>query len=370
MTTIINGSSPSITFSDGSAQTSATRPFLNRIINGAMVIDQRNAGASFSSSSNGVYSLDRWYNQNNTGGTRFSVQQDAGAVTPPAGFTDYLGVTTASAYTVGSSDVIGIGQYIEGYNIADLGWGTANAKTVTLSFWVRSSLTGTFGGSLHDGNAATAFYPYTYTISAANTWEYKTVTVVGPTIGAWQATNSRGLSVLFNLGTGATFSGAAGSWSASSNYAPTGAVSVVATSSATFYITGVQLEVGSTATSFDYRPYGTELNLCLRYTFVGTSDVLTTVFGRGATTAYSQIVLPVQMRASPTPTISGSLFVTGNGNSGGDITATSPTVSANGLSNIGGRMDIAGYNSALTNNIIYCGTSQGASGKITFSAEL
>jgi len=296
--------------------------FRNRIINGAMVIDQRNAGASFSSSSNGVYSLDRWYNQNNTGGTRFSVQQDAGAVTPPAGFTDYLGVTTASAYTVGSSDVIGIGQYIEGYNIADLGWGTANAKTVTLSFWVRSSLTGTFGGSLHDGNAATAFYPYTYTISAANTWEYKTVTVVGPTIGTWQATNSRGLSVLFNLGTGATFSGAAGSWSASSNYAPTGAVSVVATSSATFYITGVQLEVGSTATSFDYRPYGTELVLCQRYYQTIGEGTKGSEYGLAAsglvissTAALFTMLCPVVMRSTPTASVSGTATARHSGGS-------------------------------------------------------
>ena len=292
---------------NGSITANAVTPSVNmknRLINSAMVIDQRNAGASFSSSVNGVYSLDRWYNQNNTSGTRFSVQQNAGNVTCPNGFSNYLGVTTASAYTVGSTDVIGIGQYIEGYNIADLGWGTANAKTVTLSFWVRSSLTGTFGGSLHEGGAATAFYPYTYTISAANTWEYKTVTVVGPTIGTWQTTNSRGLSVLFNLGTGATFSGAAGSWSASPNYAPTGVVSVVGTSSATFYITGVQLEVGSTATSFDYRPYGTELALCQRYYYKTKPAAFSSISSGGynsSTTAFQGFLqFPVTMRIAPT----------------------------------------------------------------------
>jgi len=298
---------------NGSITANAVTPSVNmknRLINSAMVIDQRNAGASFSSSVNGVYSLDRWYNQNNTSGTRFSVQQNAGNVTCPNGFSNYLGVTTASAYTVGSTDVIGIGQYIEGYNIADLGWGTANAKTVTLSFWVRSSLTGTFGGSLHEGGAATAFYPYTYTISAANTWEYKTVTVVGPTIGTWQTTNSRGLSVLFNLGTGATFSGAAGSWSASPNYAPTGVVSVVGTSSATFYITGVQLEVGSTATSFDYRPYGTELALCQRYyevlTYNANSEIVSSYLLTGSFYK-SYWYFKVNKRASPTITlVSGS----------------------------------------------------------------
>ena len=328
---------------NGSITANAVTPSVNmknRLINSAMVIDQRNAGASFSSSVNGVYSLDRWYNQNNTSGTRFSVQQNAGNVTCPNGFSNYLGVTTASAYTVGSTDVIGIGQYIEGYNIADLGWGTANAKTVTLSFWVRSSLTGTFGGSLHEGGAATAFYPYTYTISAANTWEYKTVTVVGPTIGTWQTTNSRGLSVLFNLGTGATFSGAAGSWSASPNYAPTGVVSVVGTSSATFYITGVQLEVGSTATSFDYRPYGTELALCQRYfqrteqyaANTGSSVSFTNYIGLSVSAfnwLWHSISFPVTMRTSPTVTTSDFAGNTGkisvwNSSGGGYSTNINP----------------------------------------------
>jgi hypothetical protein len=333
---------------NGSITANAVTPSVNmknRLINSAMVIDQRNAGASFSSSVNGVYSLDRWYNQNNTSGTRFSVQQNAGNVTCPNGFSNYLGVTTASAYTVGSTDVIGIGQYIEGYNIADLGWGTANAKTVTLSFWVRSSLTGTFGGSLHEGGAATAFYPYTYTISAANTWEYKTVTVVGPTIGTWQTTNSRGLSVLFNLGTGATFSGAAGSWSASPNYAPTGVVSVVGTSSATFYITGVQLEVGSTATSFDYRPYGTELALCQRYyyqtwgfgtfTNVGGGNVCHVLPSPNNASSNGASSFPVFMRAAPTITLYDSLGASGN--------VSQPAV-ANGLAATAGSISIGGFN--------------------------
>jgi hypothetical protein len=238
--------------------------FKNRIINGDMGIDQRNNGASFSSSANGAYNLDRWYNQNNSSGTRFTVQQNAGSVTPPAGFRNYLGVTSTSSYSVASTDVIAIGQKIEGFNTADLMWGTANASPITFSFWVRSSLTGTFGGSVsnNDGNR---FYAYTYTISAANTWEQKTVSLAGDTTGTWNITNGAGIQLLFNLGTGATYSGAAGSWTGSPFYAPTGATSVVGTNGATFYITGVQLEKGSNATSFDYLPYGTELALCQRY---------------------------------------------------------------------------------------------------------
>jgi hypothetical protein len=248
---------------------SSTFGFKNRIINGAMVIDQRNAGASVSGTT-GVYTLDRWKVQNNSGAARFNVQQNAGSVTPPAGFKNYLGITSTSAYSVAAGDIIAIQQFIEGYNIADLAWGTASAATITFSFSVRSSLTGTFGGSLVEGAAGGALYPFTYTISAANTWEQKTVTVAGPTIGTWNSTSGAGIQLLFSMGTGSTFTGAAGAWTTSSFYAPTGATSVVGTNGATFYITGVQLEKGSTATAFDYRPYGTELALCQRYYYQHT----------------------------------------------------------------------------------------------------
>jgi hypothetical protein len=248
----------------GYANLPNTFGFKNRIINGAMVIDQRNAGASVSGTS-AVYTLDRWTVQNNSGAARFNVQQNVNSVTPPAGYNYYLGVTSTSAYTVASTDVIGIQQFIEGYNIADLAWGTASAAPVAVSFWVRSSLTGTFGGCLIESNVGTAFYPFTYTISAANTWEQKTVTVPGPTIGTWNSTNARGTQVLFNLGTGSTYIGAAGAWTANAYYAPTGATNFVATNAATWYVTGVQLEKGSTATSFDYSSIGQELMLCQRY---------------------------------------------------------------------------------------------------------
>jgi hypothetical protein len=280
----------------------------NRIINGNMVIDQRNAGASFSSSANGAYNLDRWYNQNNSGGTRFTVQQDAGAVTPPAGFTDYLGVTSTSAYTVASTDVIAIGQKIEGFNTADLAFGTASAKTITISFWVRSSLTGTFGGSVsnNDGNR---FYAYTYTISAANTWEYKTVTVTGDLTGTWNTTTGAGIQLLFNLGTGSTYTGTAGSWTGSPFYAPTGATSVVGTNGATFYITGVQLEVGTQATTFTTAggSYGAELALCRRYftkyyqntTGVTNDSGVFTMSNWNGTEAYGTNWYQVSMRSAP-----------------------------------------------------------------------
>jgi len=235
----------------------------NRIINGDMRIDQRNAGASVTNISGGVFSSDR-FNCYGTQATKYTVQQNAGAVTPPEGFTNYLGATSSSAYSVLVGDWFAIRQICEGYNVADLGWGTADAKTVTLSFWVRSSLTGTFGASIYNG-IGNRSYPFTYTISVANTWEKKTVTIAGDTTGTWATTNSGSLTVNFSLGSGTTVSGTAGAWAGAFYTSATGATSVVGTSGATFYITGVQLEVGENATPFEYRMYSQELAMCQRY---------------------------------------------------------------------------------------------------------
>jgi len=235
----------------------------NRIINGDMRIDQRNAGASVTNVVGPLYSIDRFWTFG-TQASKFTAQRNAGGVTPPVGFTNYLGITSSGAYSVSSSDFFQLYQSIEGFNTADFGWGTASAQTVTLSFWVRSSLTGTFGGSLLNG-ASNRVYPYSYNISAANTWEQKTVTIPGDTSGTWLTDNGAGIYLGFNLGSGSAHSGTAGLWSSTAYRAPTGATSVVGTSGATFYITGVQLEAGSVATPFEHRQYGQELVLCQRY---------------------------------------------------------------------------------------------------------
>ena len=296
---------------NGSITSNAVTPSVNmksRIINGAMVIDQRNAGASVTPTS-GTYTLDRWVAYLSQT-SKLTIQQNAGSVTPPAGFTNYLGVTSSSAYSVISTDEFNINQPIEGFNVADLGWGTANAKTVTLSFWVRSSLTGTFGGCLRNG-AVSRSYPFSYTISAANTWEQKSITVAGDTTGTWATNNTTGLFVTIGLGNGSSTSNTAGAWAAGNFTNATGATSVVGTNGATFYITGVQLEVGSTATSFDYRPYSTELALCQRYYWKwnsegGSSTYLCGAFSYGTTQVYGVVKLPVTMRTTPNLTTSGT----------------------------------------------------------------
>jgi hypothetical protein len=172
--------------------------------------------------------------------------------------------TTSADASLGATQICYVGQKIEGLNVADLAWGTASAATVTISFWVRSSLTGTFGGAVSN-NAFVRSYPFTYTISTANTFEQKTITIAGDTTGTWPTDNGSSIQLFIGLGVGSTYSGTAGAWAGSGYISATGATSVIGTNGATFYITGVQLEKGSTATSFDVRSYGTELALCQRY---------------------------------------------------------------------------------------------------------
>jgi hypothetical protein len=296
----------------------------NRIINGDMRIDQRNAGASVATTNiaGEGYTLDRWYYRNLVA-SKYTIQQNAASVTPPTGFTNYLGCTSTSAYTVGTSEFFTVGQYIEGYNISDLAWGTASAKTVTLSFQVYSSLTGTFGGVVAN-NGFTRCYPFSYTISSANTWTSISITIAGDTSGTWLTTNGLGLAVRFSLGTGSGFSGTAGAWTSSTVVSATGAVSVVGTNGATWYVTGVQLEVGSTATPFERRLYGQELINCQRYyqQFGGYTSANwgnCQISGSGASSA--TLAFLVTMRTTPALTVVGTGY-TAQDNSLGPVTAT------------------------------------------------
>jgi hypothetical protein len=303
MTVSINGTS-GLVFNDASTQATAATGFgfKNRLINGAMQISQRN-GTSSVTPTNAEYTLDRW-KAFNSQSSKFTVQQDAGGVTPPAGFTDYLGITSTASTTVGAGDFFFIDQRIEGFNVSDLGFGTANAQPITISFWVRSSLTGTFTGGLVN-SANSRGYGFTYVISAANTWEQKSVTIAGDTTGTWLTNNGVGLTLIFGFGCGATFTTPTnGSWQGGNYFAGgSGGTSVVGTNGATLYITGVQLEKGSTATSFDYRPYGTELALCQRYFYMvarGNSINFAASNYWGTTEINAYIPFKVSMRTTPT----------------------------------------------------------------------
>jgi hypothetical protein len=348
MTTSIGGTT-GITFPDASVQNTAATGFgfKNRIINGAMVIDQRNAGASITPAT-GAFLVDRWQYAA-TQASKFTAQQTPSATETgfatrvSAGFTNYQALTVASAVSVGAGDTFYLKQTIEGFNVADLAWGTANAKTVTLSFLAYSSLTGTFGGSLFNSSGARS-YPFSYSIPTANTWTQISVTIAGDTSGTWLTTNGIGIAVNFGLGSGSTFTTTANAWAAGTYVQPNSTVSVVGTSGATFYITGVQLEKGSTATSFDYRPYGTELALCQRYLPAATGNYCLQGQCASTTQAYLIYKFPVTARTAPT----------GISTSGG----TGQTITNSSMGNVA--LSAIAFSSGETNSgMVFCTVASG-----------
>ena len=282
--------------------------FRNRIINGNMQVAQRGTSVTVNDAA-AFFAMDRWECQGQTSDGVYTVAQSS---TAPTGFVYSLlaTVTTADA-SLGATQSYSIRQKIEGFNISDLMWGTANAKTITLSFWVRSSLTGTFGGALINGDFSRA-YPFTYAISTANTFEYKTITIAGDTTGTWSTDNSTGIVVNFSLGAGSSRLGTAGAWVGSNNQGATGQTNVIATSAATLYITGVQLEAGEQASGFEFMPIDVNLGRCQRYfiKYSNAADPYTffaTGVGGNSNTANMSFHHPVRMRAAPTLSISGIL---------------------------------------------------------------
>jgi len=338
--------------------------FRNKIINGAMVIDQRNAGAALTvNSGTDFFPVDRFLAVGTATSGVFTVQRSS---TAPTGFINsILATVTTTDASLAATDQYYISQIIEGLNVADLAWGTASAATVTLSFWVYSSLTGTFGGAIRN-SAQNRSYPFTYTISSANTWEQKSVTIAGDTSGTWLTTNGKGLDITWTLGLGSTFSGTAGAWAGANYKGASGVTNVMATNGATFYITGVQLEEGTTASPFEYRQYGTEFMLCQRY-----YQTIGALNGIGNFYSVNQIQaafpIPIPMRSAPTVGATGTLNFTDTG--------ANYTQSASGL---------AGTNATTTDCYIYVGnltsitayrpywySSYNSSSKlITMSAEL
>jgi hypothetical protein len=361
-----------ITFSDGSNLGSGWTGMKNRIINGDMQIDQRNSGASVTvNNTNLNYSVDRWWGTGKTSDGVYTMQRSAS--TPPIGFSNFLRITVTTAdASIAAGDTYYMGTKIEGFNVADLGFGSANARTITVSFWARSSVTGTFSGALLNG-AENRSYPFTFAINAANTWEYETITIAGDTTGTWATDNSAGMALALDLGSGSNFRATAGSWVAAGEYGATGAVTLISTLNATLDITGVQLERGSTATSFDYLPYGTELMLCQRYYYRLMGNSAYEGIGNGFAISYNStncqgpFVLPVKMRTSPSVSYSSNLKVS-------DVFSYSRSVSSMSISSVNNGTDCAYIDivsSSLTSGRVhYLGADNSTSAFVAFAAEL
>jgi len=327
--TIINNSSGSISYNDvtitpaptpsGAGETiyvnssgtgyisqAVSSTFKNRIINGDMVIAQRGTAAVTSSNATAAYAVDRWVMYNGTAIT-LTAQQSADA---PSGFSNSLQFSTTSAMNSTASQNIYVIQRVEGYNVSDLNYGTVNAKTLTASFWVKSSVTGTYSGAAAlypvAGSSVTS-YVFTYTISQTNTWEKKTVQIPGnQTYAIPNVTNGVGIYFSFDLGSGTNSESSSGTWVIGDYNRTSSTVKWANNANATFKITGVQLEAGSVATPFEYRPQQLELSLCRRYYYRLTSTGYSnyTTFGRGMWTTTTNfrfyLKFPTPMRATPT----------------------------------------------------------------------
>jgi hypothetical protein len=310
----------------------------NRIINGDMRIAQR--GTAAVSGADG-FPVDRFKVFRVGGAATYTAQQSG---TAPATFINSLLYTVGTGAAPGASDFSGIAQQLEGFNVADTYWGTADAQPITVSFWVRSSIAGTYGLGFRNGGGNHS-YIAEYTINAANTWEYKTITVPGPTSGTFNADNSIGISVFWDLGTGSTLSKASGSWAAGSEIGLTGGTKLIETSGATFYLTGVQVETGTTATPFERRHYGQELSLCFRY----LRPVSYGTYGR-AVTANRICFFPAydQMRSSPTVSLTSGSIVGDSGST--SVTASSPSINSATMGSTGGRVFIDGFSGLILND--------------------
>jgi hypothetical protein len=368
---IVLDSSGNATFAGTAAMASS---FLrNRIINGGMAVSQRNGTSSVNISSD-AYSLDRWLNRVSGGGV-ITNQQTTSVVPTGQAYAAVLTVQTADA-SIAAGDVYDLEQRIEGFNTADLGWGTASAQTVTLSFWVRSSVTGTYGVGIQSA-AYTRSYVTTYTINVANTWEFKTLTIPGDTSGTQNVGNGLGVGVCFDLGSGSNSNTTAGAWGAGGGFFRTsGCVNWIANAGATFYITGVQLEVGSAATPFERRQYGQELALCQRYFQTAGSGAYGSFDGSTTTIQIAEKLMPT-MRTTPTASIRSGVNAAFR-STGADFTATSPGL-ANFSSNanaigegIAFWTQVTGFTGGTSNAVVTSRNSVATNGGafINLSAEL
>jgi len=273
----------------------------NLIINGAMQVAQRGTSGT---SLDGYQAVDRFKTSCGSTNTSISVTQETDA---PVGFKNSLKYeVTSAAGSVANSSAF---QYkVEGQDMSHLEWGTANAKTVTLSFYVKCSQTiSSLGGSITNSDFNMT-YPFDYGVSAANTWEKKEITIEGPTTGTWLDTNGIGLDINFNLGSASARLATKDVWANTVARGPTGAGDLVTTVNATWQITGVQLEVGETAMPFEHRSFGDELQRCQRYyekqTFTGAFQFVCNSLNTTTTQVEGFIPFNTEKRVSPTVTSS------------------------------------------------------------------
>ena len=296
----------------------------NIIINGACMINQRYGSGTDTLNGNDFFVVDRfkcWA----SGGGQFTIQRSDNA---PPGFKNSLMFTVSTADTsIASGDYYIVQQRVEGYNFAHLNWGTANAKPVTLSFWVKADVTGKYGISFWPRQQNYNYVTH-YNINAADTWEYKTITIPPPTGGSWDTDHQTGFGIWWDLGTGTVYqTSTTETWGQNSKFLPSDATKMISTSGAKFRMTGVQLEVGSNATEFEHRSYGEELALCQRYYWRVPNARWLNGYKRHDNNVYYQLDTPVPMRASPTPTIHSVGLLTNHQSAlGGAVQSTNCTV--------------------------------------------
>ena len=366
-TTTINGTTIGPNLSINSHNTQGK----NLIINGAMNVAQR--GTSFTTTS--AYTLDRWTFQTDL------LDQYAHTVTQstdtPGGFASSLKIeVTTSETSVESTEDLAVTQRIEAQNLQHLQAGTSSAKSLTLSFYVKSSVTGVYAVHLQAIDDSKIF-PTTYTINSANTWEYKTITIPPCTIATIDNDNGTGLNLTFITLTGSTYTaGSTGSWqSYASNLFAAGMTANVSSDGDTWLITGVQLELGDAATEFEHESYGQTLSKCQRYYYRIGPEAAYTRFGIASnlTTTAAEVYnyLPVSMRSNPSVETTGTLSNYALYDSDDVLTATS--IAIEGGNNDGNQLVIldVGVSSGLTDG----GSSQlmasnNSSVFLAFSSEL
>tara|TARA_B100000131_G_scaffold315945_1_gene355241 strand:+ start:521 stop:1708 length:1188 start_codon:yes stop_codon:yes gene_type:complete len=319
----------------------------NKVINGAMTVSQRATSASVSGDSNGVYKVCDRFKFRVKGGAAYTTSQSS---TSPDGFSKSLKVDITTADTsLSGDDQAWVAQYIEAQNLQDLSYGTSGAQSITLSFYVRSNKTGTYFVALNQADNGYKNIGFQYTINSANTWERKSFLIPGDTSGVINDDNGTGLELYWWLAAGPTYTSGSirSSWTTYSNgdFGAGQSINLLDSTSNEWYLTGVQLEVGDTATSYEHRSFGDELARCQRYycksynygTAPGTDTMVGSKWGRnysadGRSANTCQVTFPVTMRDTPTVTFRGihtgatGKWTTGSSNpnnSNTDMTVTS-----------------------------------------------